>query len=470
MELQQSSTLEKLTELANRAFSINNGTNAQMEISLTNGFERSIEVRANSISGVQQQTKTKVTIRVYLGKKLGVATATSLSPQSIEETVKTAHELAKLSPEDDKFVSLPEPITKQPASIKGLYDESLAHMDPSAVVETLRDLIQGAKEVHERANARCRFNINLTEKVVANSLGIMTQTATTSLNTFAFVSIPMSPQNVGVGADFYVDRKWPKEFSFHELGKTAAEKAIKMLGAKVGPSKKLPVILDERATFQTMSQIFGFGVNGYTVMTGTSYFADKIGEQLANDELSLWDDPHIEGGASSTPFDFEGVPTSKVNILEKGILQSYVTDSYTANALGLENTGNAGPGMRSSIPKPRIHQLQIREGSHSKEEMYEDLKEGVIVESGIRPAGGSPQISSQINRGFYVKNGKIQYPLKNTMLGSSVYEFLSGIVGISKELRKEFGHQAPTIMIKEVSIAGAGKTKNQEPMITMRAD
>ncbi len=470
MELQHSSTLEKLNDLAQRALEINKTTNAQMEISLTNGFERSIEVRANSIAGVQQQTKTKVTVRVYLGKKLGVATATSLSPQSIEETVRTAHELAKLAPEDDKFVSLPEPSSRKPAKIKGLYDEALATMDPSTVVETMEDLIQGAKETHQQANTRSRLNINLSEKVIANSLGILTETMTTSLNTFAFVSIPLSPQNVGVGSEFYVDRQWPKDFSFHDLGKTAAEKATKMLGAKIGPSKKLPVILDERATFQTLAQIFGFGVNGYTVMTGISYFADKIGAQLANEELTLWDDPHVDAGASSTAFDYEGVPTTKVNILEKGVLQSYVTDSYTAQALGLENTGNAGPGMRSSIPRPKIHQLQIASGNVSKDELYEDLKEGIILESGVGPAGGSPQISSQINRGFYVENGEIQYPLKNTMLGSSVYEFLSGITGISKELRKEFGHQAPTIMVKEVSIAGAGKKKNSGPTIVMRAD
>lgn len=470
MELHHSSTLENLQELARRALKINEGTNAQMEIALTNGFERSIEVKSNSISGVQQQTKTKVAVRVYLGKKLGIATATSLSAQSIEETVKTAHELAKLAPEDDKFISLPEPIDRKPAEVKGLYDKELAYTDPSSVVESIGDVIQGAKEAHERSNTNCRFNLNLSEKVIANSLGITAETATTSLNTFAFVSIPMAPDNVGVGFDFYADRTWPKDFSFHQFGKTAAEKAEKMLGAKVAPSAKLPVILDERATFQTMSQIFGFGVNGYTVMTGISYFADKIGAQLANEALTLWDNPHVEGGASSTVFDYEGIPTTKVDILRNGVLQSYVTDSYTAQALGLENTGNAGSGFRSTVPRPTIHQLQIGAGTMPKEEMYEDLKEGIIVESGVGPAGGSPQISAQINRGFYVKDGEIQYPLKNTMLGSSVYEFLEGIIGISKELRTEFGHQSPSIMVKEVSIAGAGKKKDSGPTITMRAD
>ncbi len=465
-KLEHRTGLVELSDLAERALALNK-EGAQMEITLTNGFERSIEVKGNSISGVQQQTKTKVTVRIYDGKRLGIASATSLSPKSIEETVTNAMKLAKLSPPDDKFVSLPEPMERQPANLEGLYDSELAYLDPSKVVESIGDMIQGAREVHEKANVGGRLNMNLMERVVANSLGIFTQTENTSMSSFAFISIPLSPQNVGVGFEVNVDRKWDPAFSFHEFGKIAAEKAKQMLNAKIGPSKKLPALFDERATYQSLNQIFGFGVNGYSVMTGTSYFADKIGAELASHGLSLFDDPHVPGGAASVVFDREGVPTTRVQIMTDGVLESYVTDSYTANVLGLENTGNAGTGFRSKLPRPTIHQLQVEAGNDSREAMLEDLKEGILVESGVGPAGGSPQISAQINRGFYVKDGEIEYPLKNTMLGSNVYEFLGGIVAISRELRKEFGHQSPMILVKEVSIAGAGKQKKQGANISM---
>jgi PmbA protein len=251
------------------------------------------------------------------------------------------------------------------------------------------------------------------------------------------------------------------------LGYIGAEKAEKMLDAQFAPSKKLPILLDERAVKQSIGAIIGFGVNGFQVMTGTSYFTDKIGAEIAVSELEVWDDPHVDHGTSSKPYDAEGTPTTKVDLVTNGILESYVTDSYTSNKLGLVNTGNAGAGFRSKVPRPRTHQLQIKEGTDGKSAMLEDMKEGILVESGFGPAGGSPNISAQINRGFYVKDGEVQYPLKNSMLGSDVFELLSGIQGISKELLVEFGQQSPMILFGEVSIAGAGQKKQGGPAVTM---
>lgn len=308
--------------------------------------------------------------------------------------------------------------------------------------------------------------MSTTERVVQNSHGIQGEIQSTGLQTYSYVSIPLSPTDVGVGFEMAMSRSWDKGLDFFELGKIGAQKAEKMLGAKVAPSKKMPVILDERATGQTLGSIVGFGVNGYTVMTGISYFADKIGAELANADLNIWDDPHVSGGSSSRQLDAEGIPTTKVEIMNNGVLESYVTDSYTASVLGLENTGNAGSGFRSNRPRPRVHQMQIGAGQDSKEQMYEDLKEGLIIESGLSGSGGSPEISAQVNRGFYVKDGEIQYPLKNTMLGTNVFELLKGISGISKEIKVEFGRQYPVMSLSEVSIAGAGDKKSG-PSISM---
>jgi PmbA protein len=462
------SKIELLNDYSSKAINLGVKQGAsQIEVVLQNGYTRTVEIKNNSISGLQQQTTSGVNVRAYIGKQLGIASGTSLSQNSIEEVVQSAVALAKLSPEDENFTSLAEPIDRKIVQVNDTYDPNISNIDPEWTVQFCTDIISGATEKHEKSVTEGQIRANTSEKVIANSLGINTPVESTSLSAYTYVSIPLELTNVGVGSERYVSRKLDKSFSGHELGETATEKAMAMLGSQVAPSKKLPVLLSERAVRQSLSAIIGFGVNGFTVMTKTSYFADKIAEQIGVDGLSVWDDPHVTNGMGARMVDAEGIPTTKIDIVENGVLQNYVTDTYTANKLGLPNTGSATKNPYAKVPRPSISQLQVKEGEDSSTAMLEDMKEGILLESGVGPASGSPNISSQINRGFYLLNGEIQYPLKNSMLGSTVYEFLKGITAISKDLLIEFGSQSPWISVDEASIGGASDKKKSPAPVSM---
>jgi PmbA protein len=463
------SKLNELNKLADKAVEL--GTNlgaSQIEVVVSSGFARSLEFKNSSMTGIQQQSKNGIKVRAYIGKKLGMATSSSLGLNTIEDTVKDAVKLAELSPEDEHFHSLPGSMEREVVQINDLFDVNLATFDPEDFVVDAQDMIQGAGETHDKAIIGGKLNIDTIEKVTANSLGVTNDLQGSYFSGYTMVSIPLEPTNVGVGFEFFANRNLADKKPTFEIGQIAGEKAKKMLNAKNGPTGDFPVILDHRSTRNSIGSLVGMGVNGFSVMMKTSYYADKIGEDVAGDKLNVWDDPHVHGGMGSKSVDEEGVPTQRINLIENGILNSYVTDSYTAHRLGVENTGSASAGF-GKIPRPNVAQIQISGGSDSLEAMLEDLKEGLYLESTVGGMfnRGSPNISNKVDRGFYVKDGEIQYPLKNTMLGTNVFEFLKGIKGISKDVLVEFGSQSPAIMVDSVSIGGADDQQKKGPQITM---
>lgn len=459
--------IEELKDFGQKAVDYGIGLGAsQIEVSLGHGFTRSLEYKNSSISGIQQQSNDRVSIRFYIGKQLGIAKSTSFSQSTIEEMVDSAFQLAKLAPEDPMFDTLPT-IENSPVKIKGLYDSHLANFDPEDFIQYAQEMINGTLAEEEKAITNGKLTISTSENVVANSLGIQVGEQGTNLIAYSSTSIPVDQTNIGVGTEGYFARDINNIEKLITLGKVSAEKAKKMLNAKSGPTGTFPVLMDHRATRSSLSSLIGNGVNGFSVLNKTSYFADKLGEQLGIENLNIWDDPHVDGGFRSRMVDTEGVYTTNVNLVEKGTLYAYVTDSYTANALGVANTGSAY--SIQGFVRPKITQVQIGIGTDKSSALLEDMREGIYMESGIGGMfnRGSPNISNKIDRGFFVKDGEIQYPIKNSMLGTNVFDVLKNISGISSDLLIEFGSQSPSILIEGIDIGGANDQKKKEPQRTM---
>ncbi|MDH5401865.1 MAG: TldD/PmbA family protein [Candidatus Heimdallarchaeota archaeon] len=432
----------------------------QAEVRIINGFRRSLDIKNNSINGMQQQANSYILARVFVGKQQGKAEGTMLTANSIDDIVKSAVNLSKFSPADEKFKSLASPLDREVHSVKNLFDQNIANLDPEIMVEFGKEIVSGAQEVHELVNTNAGITLNVNDDLIHNSEGIFVTKQSSSLSAYSYVTIPLEPTNVGLGSEFNNTRHDAKSMNCHQIGMEGANKAKSSLNAKTISSGTLPVLFDFRGAYNSLQSLIDVGVSAYNVMLKTSYFSDKLGESISVNNLTAWDDPLVDGGSSSRMYDSEGIPTQKINIVENGILKAFVTDSYTSAVMDIDNTGSANfySGIKSY--RPNICQLQVNHGDISKDEMLSDMKEGLFVESGVSTSGGgSPNISSKVNRGFYVKDGEIQYPVKNTMLGSNVYEFLKNIVGISKELKFEFGHQTPSILVNELSIASAGDSK-----------
>ncbi len=423
----------------------------QIEIFVLEGASDIVQLEKNAIFASESKTITGLGVRAYTKKGLGIATTSLLDKDSIKDSVMKAVELIKLSPPDDWFSTLPGPFTNYP-NVRGLEDRAISDLPTENLTEMAIEAIDSATEKDDVVVSGNFKRVCVTESIF-NSLGVDVSQTLSSLTGVIFAKAEVNGdiatswdfQKVRVNADFK-----PKQ-----IGKVAAKNAVSLLGSKKIESEELPVILDHRSAMDTLSSIVAAGLDAYEVILGTAYFKDRLGEEITSKEITIKDNPLYAGGVGSAIFDDEGVPHKDLTLIDKGVAKAYFSNSYCANVLGIENTANAQKNSLGSKPHPDLTQVQIEAGTWTVEEMISETKKGIYLkDSALEPSSGSPNISVLIDQGFLIENGEISYPLKETMVGTTIFDLLKNIEGVSKDLINESGSISPAIKLSKASIAG----------------
>ena len=423
----------------------------QVEIFVLEGASDVVQLEKNAIFASESKTITGIGVRAYTNKGLGIATTSLLDKEAVKDSVYKAVKLSKLSPADDLFSSLPGPFTKYP-SVKGLADNVITNLPAENLTEMAIEAIDSAVEKEDVIVSGNFKRMHVTESIY-NSLGVETSQTLSSLTGVIFAKAEING-DIATSWDFQKVRKG-KEFNPPHIGKKAAKNAISLLGSKKIKSEELPIILDHRSTIDTLSAIVAAGLDAYEVILGTAYFKDRLGEEITSKELTIKDNPLCESGVGSAIFYDEGVPHEELTLIENGVAKAYFSNSYCANVLGIENTANAQKSSLGSKPHPDLSQVQIEAGSWSIDEMIAETKKGIYLkDSALEPSAGSPNISVLIDQGFLIENGEISYPLKETMVGTTIFDLLKNIDGVTKNLINESGSISPAMKISQASIAG----------------
>ena len=420
----------------------------QVEVSIVNQSQTRIEVRKSHVVGGDILEITGAGVRVYIGRSLGVASTSRLA--ELEKTVENAYHLGKGAPEDPYFNGLPGPSKYR--LVEGLYDKELEAL-------SFEDLNSKLLECVRAASPKPEFTVSggigksVGESIVVNSLGVEALERATAIS--GYIGSKMERDgDTAMGSEPIMGRTI-KEFDPVAVGCKAAEKAAARIGAKKVVSDKMAVILDFRSTWSSLTSIVGVGANGLNVALGTSYFQDKIGQSVASSMLTMVDNPFTPGGMGSGGFDDEGAASKYLRVLEKGVLKSFVTDSYSAGRLGIPNNGHARKYSLSAKPMPAFSNVHIAPGDWKADELLRDTKKGILVEdTAVGPSGASTSISSMVDFGFYVEDGEIKHPVKNTMVGTTVFDLLANIDAVTKELLVLWGSSSPTVRVANVRIAG----------------
>ncbi|MCG3215492.1 MAG: TldD/PmbA family protein [Candidatus Heimdallarchaeota archaeon] len=423
----------------------------QVEAYAIFGSVRSVQIERGAIRRFTDTSNSGIGVRVIKDKSIGMTSTTIFTSESFEKIVKDAFSLASISPPDPNFESLPFDDRALP-EIPDKFDPSILDFSVEDFTELILESIQEAS-VRDDAVISGNFSAGNGERFILNSLGVDRESSSTSVSGYLGVKIQDGDD---VGNAFYFDSSpLIKNFDYRKIGSEAAVRAQNQLGSQKISTTNLPILLDPDSTYATITQILANGINAFSVFNKTAFFVDKIGDQIASDKLSITDNPLYPGGTDSSSFDDEGIVSKEISLVDKGILNTYITDSYTAPLVGLENTGHASRGSFSSRPTPSPYSLSINAGESSKDELLSDIKEGILlIGSPISSMGGNPQISAQINQGFYVKDGEIQYPVKNAVIGGTVFEIYDKIEQISKERQDRSGHIAPWIQLEPMKISG----------------
>jgi predicted Zn-dependent protease len=363
-----------------------------------------------------------LTVRTVFRKKIGKAKTNRLDADSIKEVVERAESIAHAQQETEDFVSLPSPTPLQ--QVKGYFPHTAA-LTPDDRAHTVKRAIDRCEEKNmERVSGT--YYTGVEEMGVMNSLGIEAYFR----GTLSSFKINTSLEE-GTGLGQHSARNH-EALDIERITDRACEKALLSRKTENIPAGTYPVILEEAACCEMMGYLAAMAFSAQTYQEGRSAFSGNLGEKLAHEKVTIWDDGQEEKGFPM-PFDVEGVGKQKLTIMEEGIAKTVAYDSYHAHREGKKSTGHAidAPSSIASIPL----NLFVKKGDISLEEMISSCERGVLVTRFhyTNPMHPLKTIITGMTRDgtFWIENGEITKGLKNFRFTQSILEALQGVEAIS---------------------------------------
>ncbi|RLF10342.1 MAG: hypothetical protein DRJ62_05260 [Thermoprotei archaeon] len=391
-------------------------------------------------------------IRAVVRGSQGYSYSTRLNADPREVAVK-AFRAARAGPPDPDFKSLPTPSSYP--SISGLYDSKIASMG----VEDLVDLCYSLVDLAKRDKV---YSINMSveavefKRFVANSNGVEGVDEGTLFAFEVYVTardgINMASSSEANASRFYGG------LDLQGMTLKASEEAVKYLNAKSYKSCTASVVFSDRVLATIFIDGVASALNADLVQRGRSYLAEKVGEKVAVEKLTVVDDGARAGGLLSMKFDCEGTPRGRTLLIDGGFVRGLLHNSYTSGKAGVKSTGNASRVGGDLDFRGRIaispSNVVVEGGDWSLEEMIEEVKVGVLVEdTDDSPNIATGDLSAMMTKGYAIEGGEVKYPIKQTLFAINMLDLLRKIRALGKRRVKRFGLEAPPIMVSDVSIA-----------------
>jgi PmbA protein len=452
----QEVTLEQIASDAIQQALAGGATDAECTIS--EGEEFSVSVRMQEVENLKEAGSRGAGIRILTGEKgaqrAGSSYTSDLSPEGIEKMVKAALELAKIT-SVDPFGGLPEPseLGKLEGDLK-LYDDAIAKMTTEWKIDQAMRAEKAAFDFDPRIQLSegASFDSHTGRRIFANSRGFLGSYRTSSCSLSV---VPVAKQDGAMERDYWHTsaRSSGRLESPESVGRIAAGRAIRRLNARKVPTQKVPVIFEPRTAGQLLGDIFG-AVNGGAIYRHASFLAGKLGEKIASDALTVVDDATIPGLFGTTPFDDEGVASRRTMAIERGVLKSYLLNTYSARKLNLKTTGNASRGITGNAGIGPGN-FFIEAGALAPADIIANIPSGLYVTELI--GGGANTVTGDYSSGaagLWIENGKLTYPVSEITIAGTMQQMLQGIEQVGSDLEFRGSIAAPTILIREMTISG----------------
>jgi PmbA protein len=243
------------------------------------------------------------------------------------------------------------------------------------------------------------------------------------------------------------------------VGKEAARRTLRRLGARRVPTQRVPIIFAPETARTLIGSIFE-AASGDAIWRGASFLAGKLGETIAAPSLTIVDDnimllPTGVGGFGTSPFDDEGLPSQRTIVVENGVLRNYLLNTYTARKLGLKSTHNAARGL-AGAPGVGCGNLFLAPGTLSAEEIVGEVKAGLYVTSLM--GFGTNTVTGDYSRGatgLWIENGQLTHAVEEITIAGNLAEMLRNVTAIGNDLEFRGSVASPTLRIDGMTIAGA---------------
>jgi PmbA protein len=443
---------EIATDMVRRAMQ---GGATAAECVVREGDEFSTLVRLGQVETLKESGSKAIGVRVFFGQRAASTHSSDFSVAGLERMLKSALELAKITSEDP-YAGIPG--AAQLGALSGdlnLYHEDVYSLPGPERIDYARRAEKAALDTDPRIknSEGGSFDAATGRKVLANSHGFVGEYRRSYCSVAA---VPIAQDEQGkMQRDYWfsVARSLAKLEPAEQVGKEAARRTLRRLGARKAKTAHVPVVLDPMVANSMLEHIFE-GVNGDSVYRGASFLAGKLGQAIAGTNVTVIDDGTMAGGFGTSPFDGEGIPTRRTIVIENGVLKSYLLNTYTAKKLGLETTANASRGL-AGTPGIGPGNYFLQPGTKTPQQIIEGIQEGLYVTEFL--GMGVNLVTGDYSRGasgLWIVNGELAYPVEEITVAGNLKDIFRNISEIGNDLEFRGSVASPTIRIDGLTVGG----------------
>ena len=426
----------------------------EADVIVADGETLSVQVRLGAVDRLTKAKEKRLGLRVFFGKRSASASTSDFSADSLDQFVADTCSLANAVVEDEKS-GLPAPdrmATNAPDL--DLYDGTQLPTDQQ--IELARRAEAAAFSIDPRItnSEGAEFDASSGRVVLGNSHGFVGEYRSSSYS-LSVSPVAVSSEGGSMQRDSWygVQRKFAKLESPEAIGEEAARRTVRRLGARKVSTRRVPVVFDQETAGSLLGNLCA-AVSGYALYKGTSFLVGQLDKPLAPDFVTICDDGCMVGGLGSRPFDGEGLATRKTVVVERGVLRSYLLDTYSGRKLGLASTGNASRSVGES-PSVGPTNFYLVPGPAAPADIIGSVKEGLYVTELI--GFGINMVTGDYSRGacgFWIENGELAYPVEEITIAGNLTQMYADIEMVASDLVFRGRIASPTIKIGEMMIAG----------------
>ena len=424
------------------------------ECTIAEGDEFSSNVRMREVENLKEAGSRGAGLRILIGKKTGASYSSDLSRDGVARMVASAIELAAITTEDP-HAGMPEP--EEFGSLAGdlkLYSPGIADLDTGLKIEMARRAEGAALDFDPRISNSdgASFDSYTGRHIFANSRGFAGEYRSSycSLSTS-----PVARDGESMERDYWftMARSFEGLDAPEKVGRTAAKRALRRLNAVKVETQKVPVVFEPRTARSLLDNIFE-AVHGMSIYRHESFLAEKLGQLVASEAVTVVDDGTLPGLFGTSPFDDEGVPSRRTVVIERGVLKSYLLNTYAGRKLGMKTTGNASRGLTGNAGIGHGN-FFLDCGVQSPEQIIAGIPNGFYVTElmgfGVNVVTGD---YSRGAAGLWIRNGELAFAVSEVTIAGNLNEMLHGIEAVANDLEFRGSVAAPTIKIGEMTVGG----------------
>jgi PmbA protein len=424
------------------------------DVLIAEGTDFSVSVRKGEIETLKDAGSKALGIRVFVGRRTANSFSSDFSGGACAALVNDTVAMARATGEDPA-AGLPEETFSAESLELGTYDSTVAAQPTAERIEWARRAEAAAlRAFPEITNSQgASYGSGEGSVVLANSLGFLGSYRSSSVSLSV---VPVAERDGQMERDswYTMGRGLGDLLSPEEVGRIAAERTVRRLGARKVATCEVPVVFDPEMASELLSEVFG-ALTGYAVFRNATFLKDRLGELVCSPLLTVVDEGRRPRGLGSRPFDGEGQPTRRNVPIEAGVLRHYLCDSYSARKIGARPTGSARRGVAGG-PGVGAGNLYFAAGTTSPEDILGSVERGLyvtdLIGSGVDLVSGD---YSQGAAGHWIEKGRLAHAVHEVTIAGNLKQMLLDVDAVGTDLEFRSAVTAPTLRIKKMTLSGS---------------